>query len=70
MERCASRRWVGQEGYAMKFMKKLMYSVVPPCDKCPYKLGLVRTVVSPCPSCQDNGYQAFEMFTKKTFFLR
>ncbi len=54
----------------MKFMKKLMYSVVPPCDKCPYKLGLVRTVVSPCPSCQDNGYQAFEMFTKKTFFLR
>lgn len=25
-------------------MKDLLYKVKPPCDKCPYKLGLVHTV--------------------------
>jgi len=46
----------------MQFMKKLMNSIVPPCDKCPYKLGLIKTFVSPCPGCKDNGYQTFENF--------
>ena len=27
-----------------------------PCAKCPYKLGLVETLVSPCPQCMQNGY--------------
>ena len=26
-------------------MKDLLYQVKPPCDKCPYKLGLVRTEI-------------------------
>ena len=21
------------------------------CDECPYKLGLIKTLVSPCPTC-------------------
>lgn len=33
-----------------------------PCAKCPYKLGLVHTVVNPCPQCKENGYQTFEKF--------
>ena len=36
-----------------------------PCAKCPYKLGLVHTVVNPCPQCEDNGYQTFERFQHK-----
>lgn len=35
------------------------------CAKCPYKLGLVHTVVNPCPQCKENGYQTFERFQKQ-----
>lgn len=37
----------------------------PPCDKCPYKLGLVQTLINPCPQCKENNYQMFERFQKK-----
>lgn len=33
-----------------------------PCAKCPYKLGLVKTLVNPCPQCKANGYCMFERF--------
>lgn len=33
-----------------------------PCAKCPYKLGLVKTLVNPCPQCKANGYRMFERF--------
>ena len=46
-------------------MKDSLYQVKPPCDKCPYKLGLVRTVVNPCPQCKANGYKTYERFTKE-----
>ena len=46
-------------------MKELIYQVKPPCAKCPYKLGLVHTVVNPCPECKENGYQSFERFQKQ-----
>jgi len=36
-----------------------------PCAECPYKLGLVHTVVNPCPRCKANGYQTFETFQKQ-----
>lgn len=36
-----------------------------PCAKCPYKLGLVHTVVNPCPYCKENDYQTFERFRKQ-----
>lgn len=46
-------------------MKQLIHQIKPPCDKCPYKLGLVHTVVNPCPQCKANGYQTFERFQKQ-----
>ena len=33
-----------------------------PCSRCPYKLGLIKTLVNPCPQCKMNGYQIFERF--------
>ncbi|MBR3570507.1 MAG: hypothetical protein IKN96_06880 [Oscillibacter sp.] len=38
-----------------------------PCARCPYKLGLVRAVVNPCPQCKDNGYAMFEQFQKRNY---
>lgn len=35
-----------------------------PCAKCPYTLGLVKTVTNPCPECKLNGYQSYEWFVK------
>lgn len=46
-------------------LKKLIHQVKPPCDKCPYKLGLVHTVTNPCPQCRERGYQMFERFQKE-----
>lgn len=43
---------------------KLIDRLKPPCPKCPYKLGLVKTLVNPCPGCKENGYQMFEQFQK------
>lgn len=34
----------------------------PPCPECPYKLGLIHTLVNPCPACRENGYQTFTQF--------
>ncbi|MCM1328147.1 MAG: hypothetical protein NC253_01785 [Ruminococcus sp.] len=38
---------------------------IPPCSKCPYKLGLVETVFNPCPQCMLNNYSSFEQFQKQ-----
>ena len=46
-------------------LKKLIHQVNPPCAKCPYKLGLVQTLINPCPQCRENGYQTFERFQKE-----
>lgn len=35
-----------------------------PCAKCPYKLGMFETLLSPCPLCKLNGYDAYERFLK------
>lgn len=40
----------------------LIHHMNPPCAKCPYKLGLVQTLINPCPQCKENGYQTFERF--------
>lgn len=36
-----------------------------PCGKCPYKLGLVKTLIDPCPQCKLDGYSACEHFLKQ-----
>lgn len=33
-------------------MKKLLYKLKALCNKCPYKSGVVQTVVNPCPRCK------------------
>jgi len=45
--------------------KDIIYIIKPPCPKCPYKLGLVKTLVNPCPNCKMNGYKSFEWFQKQ-----
>lgn len=45
-------------------LKRILQQVKPPCSRCPYRLGLVQTVVNPCPQCKENRYQTFERFQK------
>ena len=47
-------------------LKEIVYRIIPPCKKCPYRLGQVRTVANPCPQCRLNGYQAYERFKEHT----
>ena len=30
-----------------------------PCPVCPYKLGMIKTLVSPCPQCRLTGYSFY-----------
>ena len=46
-------------------VKDLIHHMNPPCAKCPYKLGLVQTLINPCPQCKENGYQTFERFQQQ-----
>lgn len=45
--------------------KELLYSINPPCKKCPYRLGLVRTVVDPCLRCRMNHYSMYDRFCRE-----
>lgn len=38
-----------------------------PCKKCPYKLGLVQFVTNPCPSCQMNNYEMYDILANGTY---
>ena len=31
-----------------------------PCCRCPYRLGIVRTFINPCPKCKMDEYSLFE----------
>ena len=42
--------------------KQIIRRVKPPCPRCPYKLGTVKTVKNPCPECKMDGYKAFDRF--------
>ena len=44
--------------------KKLLYRIIPPCQFCPYKLGLVSCVENPCPQCKLNYYKTFKVFMR------
>lgn len=46
-------------------MKRLNYKWKAPCNKCPYKLGQIQTVINPCPQCKLNGYQGYEQLKKQ-----
>lgn len=36
-----------------------------PCSRCPYTLGLIKTLTNPCPECRMNGYRSYERFQKQ-----
>ena len=42
--------------------KDLLNKIIPPCPKCPYKLGQVETFANPCPECKLNNYRTYETF--------
>ena len=47
----------------MGILKKLLRvgrAIHPPCEKCPYRLGLVVFVQSPCPMCRMSGYSTYD----------
>ena len=50
-------------------MKNPLRYLKAPCARCPYKLGLVRAIVNPCPQCRANGYSLFEQLRKQHFPL-
>ena len=38
-------------------LDKLMNDINPFCFKCPYKLGLIKTLINPCIGCKIDGYK-------------
>lgn len=46
-------------------IEKLARETSSPCDKCPYKLGLVKMVKNPCPECRIDGYRTYEWLQKR-----
>ncbi|MCI8537533.1 MAG: hypothetical protein HFF18_02585 [Oscillospiraceae bacterium] len=46
-------------------LKKLIQQIKPPCPDCPYKQGLIHTLVNPCPACRENGYETFARVQKQ-----
>lgn len=36
-----------------------------PCARCPYHLGIIRTLVSPCPQCHGGGLWLAEEVLRK-----
>ena len=41
------------------------FKIKAPCSKCPYKLGIIKTVINPCPQCKMNNYQTYERFKEQ-----
>ena len=48
-------------------IKRLLYKLKLPCPKCPYKLGLVKTLCCPCPGCRLNDYRMYEIFQNRKY---
>lgn len=46
-------------------MRKIIYKLKVPCSKCSYKLGLIQTMVNPCPQCKLNDYRNYDLFKKQ-----
>ena len=48
----------------LKNLQRALRTVRPPCRSCPYRLGLVKFVQSPCPACVLDGYRTFDVLTR------
>lgn len=42
---------------------------IPPCQECPYKLGVVQTFKNPCPQCELEGYKMIDVFRSQTGYF-
>ena len=47
----------------LKNLRSVFRTVRPPCVRCPYRLGLVVFVQSPCPACRMDGYRMYDVLT-------
>ena len=47
----------------LKNLQSALRVVRPPCACCPYRLGLVKFVQSPCPACRMDGYRMYDVLT-------
>ena len=47
-----------------KNLQRVFRGVRPPCADCPYRLGLVKFPVSPCPDCRMSGYRTYDTLTR------
>lgn len=36
-----------------------------PCPVCPYKLGMIKAVVNPCPQCKRSNYSFYHKFMQE-----
>ena len=48
----------------LKSLQSTLRTVHPPCARCPYRLGLVVFVQSPCPACRMDGYHMYDVLTR------
>ena len=48
-------------------IRKLLYTLKPPCNKCPYTLGYVKFVKSPCYECKQNNYNTYYRLIKGNY---
>ena len=48
----------------LKNLQRALRTVRPPCRSCPYRLGLVKFVQSPCLACRMDGYRMFDILTR------
>ena len=48
----------------LKNLQNVLRTVHPPCARCPYRLGLVKFVQSPCPACRMDGYRMYDVLTR------
>lgn len=46
-------------------MKSEINKLNLPCNKCPYKLGLIKTLINPCPKCKMTNYSTYKEFIKQ-----
>lgn len=47
----------------LKNLQNVFRAVRSPCARCPYRLGLVKFVQSPCPACRMDGYHMYDVLT-------
>ncbi len=41
-------------------LKGGLHRLGPPCETCPYHLGIIVCVQSPCPTCRGGGFRVYE----------